>query len=130
MLFNMKPTIIKNPNNSEFFTHEQCYITELSNQCDDPDVSVARARVKPGVTTHWHRLNAISERYLIESGQGIVEIADLEPQTVSQGDIVLIPPNCPQRITNSGNTDLLFLAICSPRFTPESYIDMETEFIG
>jgi hypothetical protein len=39
--------------------------------------------------------------------------------------VVVIPPSCPQRITNIGEHDLVFLAICSPRFRPEAYEDME-----
>ncbi len=123
----MKPVIIKKASGKEFFTDEQCYITELSNSADDPDVSIARARVKPGVTTHWHCLNSIVERYVILSGEGIVDIGETRQQTVSSGDVVLIPPNCPQRINNPGSVDLVFLAICSPRFKPETYLDLEAE---
>jgi hypothetical protein len=50
---------------SEYYTEERCYITELSNTPNDPDVSIARARVLPGVTTRWHRLRATTERYLM-----------------------------------------------------------------
>ena len=60
----------------EFFTAEKCYITELSNSDDDPDLSIARARVEPGVTTHWHRLSGTIERYCIISGRGRMELGD------------------------------------------------------
>lgn len=104
---------------------EGCFITELSNSADDPDVSIARARVEPGVTTRRHRLKGITERYYIVSGKGRVEIGDLPPRVVNPGDVVLIPPMCPQRITNIGKEDLIFLAICSPRFTQKAYEDMD-----
>jgi mannose-6-phosphate isomerase-like protein (cupin superfamily) len=46
------------------------------------------------------------------------------PETpVGPGDTVLIPPGCRQRVTNTGQEDLIFLAICSPRFRPENYED-------
>jgi len=109
----------------EFYTPEQCYITELSNTKNDPDASIARARVEPGVTTRWHRLKNITERYCIISGQGQVEIGQLAPQRVSAGNTVLIPPMCRQRISNIGNEDLIFLAICTPRFTDAAYEDIE-----
>ncbi len=109
----------------EFYTPEKCYITELSNTADDPDASIARARVAPGVTTRWHRLIGTVERYYIISGRGCVEIGKLPPQEVSPGDIVLIPPMCRQRITNIGSEDLLFLAICTPRFSNNAYEDIE-----
>jgi len=109
----------------EFFTDERCYITELSNTPDDPDASIARARVKPGITTRWHRLAATAERYYIVSGMGRVEIGNLSPREVKAGDIVLIPPMCRQRIANIGTKDLIFLAICTPRFVNEAYEDIE-----
>lgn len=121
----MKEAIIKQNIGNEFYTDEKCYITELSNTQDDPDVSIARARVKPGVTTCWHRLVATVERYYIISGTGRVEIGNLPPQDLNSGDIALIPAMCKQRITNLGTEDLVFLAICSPRFQNENYEDIE-----
>ena len=56
---------------------------------------------------------------------GCVEVGELQPQNVTAGDIVLIPPMCRQRITNIGATDLVFLAICSPRFSNEKYEDID-----
>lgn len=110
---------------SEYATDERCYILELLNAPDDPAVSVARARVAVGVTTRWHRLHATAERYVILAGNGRVEIGNLPARTVVAGDVVSIPPLCPQRIANTGQTDLIFLAICTPRFQPENYEDVE-----
>jgi mannose-6-phosphate isomerase-like protein (cupin superfamily) len=121
----MKETIKQQNIKEEFYTPEKCYITELSNTPDDPDVSIARARVEPGVTTRWHRLKETFERYVIISGRGIVEIGKLPPQEVIAGDFVLIPPMCRQRITNTGTEDLVFLAICSPRFSQDVYEDID-----
>jgi mannose-6-phosphate isomerase-like protein (cupin superfamily) len=112
---------------SEFFTPEQCYIIELSNSADDPAVSIARARVAPGVTTRWHRLAGTTERYVIIDGSGRVEVGNVAPQEVAVGDVVLIPPLCPQRITNTGTRDLVFLAVCSPRFVQDAYEDIDDE---
>jgi len=110
---------------SEFQTPEGCDIIELSNSPDDADVSIAQARVECGITTRWHRLAGTAERYCIISGTGRVEIGELPPQDVSAGDVVLIPTLCRQRITNTGTDDLVFLAICTPRFTPACYEDLE-----
>lgn len=109
----------------EYYIEEGCFIQELSNSGDDPDCSIARARVEPGVTTRLHRLNGIAERYVILEGQGRVEIGDLPPTDVRPGNVVLIPPECPQRITNTGDDDLVFLAICTPRFRPDAYEDID-----
>ncbi|MDY6982677.1 MAG: cupin domain-containing protein [Pseudomonadota bacterium] len=110
---------------AEYYFEEGCYINELSNTADDPAVSIAQARVKPGVVTRWHRLRDTVERYVILSGTGRVEAGDLPPQEVRAGAVVVIPPLCRQRIANIGNDDLVFLAICSPRFRPEVYEDLE-----
>ena len=110
---------------AEFYTAEKCHILELSNAPGDPDLSIARARVEPGVTTRLHRLAGIAERYVLLAGRGRAEIGDLPPQDVGPGDVVLIPPGCPQRIANLGSTDLVFLALCTPRFRPEAYEDID-----
>lgn len=104
-----------------FFAAEGCYITELSNSEADPALSIARARVMPGVTTAWHRLYNTTERYAIVSGIGIVEVGDAEPKDVRAGDVVIIAPMQRQRITNSGSEDLVFLALCTPRFEEANY---------
>lgn len=110
---------------SEYFFAEGCHIIELLNSDDDPDISIARARVEPGRTTRWHRLAGTVERYVITAGSGLVEVADLPPQDVGPGDVVLIPAGDRQRIRNTGSDDLVFLAICSPRFTEDAYVDIE-----
>ena len=121
----MKETIKHQNLHNEFYTRENCYITELSNTPDDPDASIARARVETGVTTRWHQLIGTAERYYIVSGRGRVEVGKLAPQEVGAGDIVLIPPMCRQRITNIGSKDLVFLAVCTPRFSDDVYEDIE-----
>jgi mannose-6-phosphate isomerase-like protein (cupin superfamily) len=109
----------------EFYTLEGCYITELCNSPADGEASIARARVMPGVTTRWHRLHGISERYVILEGRGRMEVGDLPPTDVGSGDVVLIPPLCRQRITNVDETDLVFLCVCIPGFKPEAYEDCD-----
>lgn len=117
----MKAFINKANLTDEFYISEGCFITELCNSDEDPDVSIASARVKPGVTTNWHRLKDTTERYVILEGSGLVEVGELPGQKVNAGDMVFIPPMCRQRITNTGREDLIFLAICSPRFTESCY---------
>ena len=121
----MKEAIIKQYPSNEFYISENCYITELYNNSADPEVSIARARVKPGETTRWHRLRGTAERYYIISGRGRVEIGDLPPGEVNAGDMAVIPPMCPQRISNIGSDDLVFLAICTPRFVYGVYEDID-----
>ena len=110
---------------TEFDTAERCFIKEVSNNSNDQEVSIAQARVAPGVTTAWHKLKAVTERYIIVSGQAQVEIEGLEATDVVEGDVVLIPAYTAQRISNTGQSDLIFFAVCSPRFTDECYISLE-----
>jgi mannose-6-phosphate isomerase-like protein (cupin superfamily) len=117
----MKASVRRLAPDTEFATPERCSIVEVSNSPDDPHLSIARARVAPGVTTQWHRLAGIAERYVIVEGSGRVEIGDRPPEEVHPGDVVLIPPMCRQRITNTGTADLVFLAVCTPRFERNRY---------
>jgi mannose-6-phosphate isomerase-like protein (cupin superfamily) len=112
----------------EYWFVEGCHIVEWHNRKEDPAVSVARARVEPGQTTRWHRLHGISERYLLLEGRGRVEIEGLPPTEVGAGAVVVIPPGVAQRIASIGDCDLVFLAICTPRFDPAAYADVENAF--
>lgn len=123
----MHPAILPHATAREFPTDERCHITELSNSAADAELSVALARVEPGITTRWHRLEATGERYVILRGRGNVEVGDAPPTPVAPHDVVLIPPGCRQRISNSGTVDLVFLALCTPRFEPAAYEDLEPE---
>ena len=121
----MKQGIMPFDASTEFYIPEGCYIIELSNTPDDPDVSIARARVLPGVTTRWHRLPDTIERYVILEGSGRVSLGDHAARDVGPGDVIRIPALCPQRITNTGQQDLIFLAVCTPRFVAQAYEDVE-----
>lgn len=110
---------------AEYDTEERCFILEMSNSPADEELSIARARVEPGVTTAWHRVAGTTERYVILEGQGRVEVEGLAPRTVGVGDVVIIPPRARQRIANTGAVDLRFLALCTPRFRPERYVHDE-----
>jgi mannose-6-phosphate isomerase-like protein (cupin superfamily) len=125
-LFMTKPSIIQNRSDSEYYFEERCFITEFWNSPRDKEVSVARARVEPGVTTRLHRLKGVTERYIILEGKGLVEVGELAPTEVRPGDVVIVPPGIPQRITNIADSDLIFMAVCTPRFTKDAYEDIDS----
>ena len=116
----MQPIINQPDPAREFMTPEGCAILESWNNAVDGEVSIARATVAPGVTTQPHRLRDVVERYLVIQGSGRVRVGDLE-QDVRPGDVVLIPANVAQQISNTGVSELMFYCICSPRFTPQCY---------
>ncbi|MDH3748500.1 MAG: cupin domain-containing protein [Gammaproteobacteria bacterium] len=109
---------------AEVWSDERCFITELLNDSALPDVSVARTRVEPGVTTELHALSVI-EWYLIESGHGLMRVGHDKPYPVGPGDTIHIPACCEQNITNTADVDLLFLCVCVPRFTAAVYTSLE-----
>jgi mannose-6-phosphate isomerase-like protein (cupin superfamily) len=120
----MKPLIIRQDLAKEFHTEERCYIFESANATNDT-LSIARARVEPGVTTKWHAVEGTVERYIIAEGRGRVEVGDLPAQDVGPGDVVLIPGGVRQRITNTGAKDLIFYSVCTPPFQQSAYRQLE-----
>lgn len=110
----------RNTESDEYYFKEGCHILELLNSNDDPDCSIARARLEAGKETQLHRLENTVERYVILQGDGEVTVAD-DVQAVSVNDIVFIAENMPQKIRNTGSQDLIFLAICTPRFEEKNY---------
>lgn len=121
----MKPQIKQAEQAREFLAeHERCYILEAWRDSDD-GLTIARARVRPGVTTAWHALEGVTERYIIVEGKGRMEVGDLPPADVAPGDTVFIPAGVRQRIINTGASDLVFYCVCTPPFTPECYRPLE-----
>lgn len=120
----MKREVKKLKEQQEYWIEEGCHIIEIANDGGDEDLSVARARLEPGTATHWHVLDGVRERYIIVSGEGRVEIGEDLCREVEPGDVVRIPENTRQRITNIGHGDLIFFVVCTPPFTKECYISL------
>lgn len=104
---------------------ERIYVREVMNTPEEPELSVAICRVPAGITTQLHSLS-ILEWYIIESGTGLMEV-DGANMPMKQGDCVRIEPGQSQRITNTGDVDLIFKSICRPRFTHDTYTNLEDE---
>lgn len=118
----VKAGIIKAESLNEYLLPERCFITEnLSSE----KVSIAHARVKPGIATVAHHLKEVDEIYVITKGRGRAFVGNLDPAEITVGDVVVIPAGTSQRITNIGKTDLVFYCICTPRFTTDCYVDEE-----
>jgi mannose-6-phosphate isomerase-like protein (cupin superfamily) len=114
----MEPRIVKAEALSEYESSERCFIAE---SWSSPEVSIARATVKPGVATVPHHLRATNEIFVIVQGEGKAKIGKLKPTKVETGDTVFIPAGISQQITNIGKSDLIFYCICTPRFTQDCY---------
>ncbi|MCZ7540686.1 MAG: cupin domain-containing protein [Anaerolineae bacterium] len=86
--------------------------------------SVAQVRIPPGKASRLHYHPLAEESYVILEGSASIEV-DGERATLRPGDAVAIPPTAVHRIWNAGETDLLFVAVCVPAWTPDNsaYLD-------
>ena len=62
----MANSLIRSGPGEELWKSERCFIRELLNDPDVSDVSLARTRVEPGMTTELHQLAA---RGQLEGGE-------------------------------------------------------------
>lgn len=106
--------------NKEFNTDERCSIIEILNKADLPYISIAQARLKVGLTTELHSLDG-DEFYYILQGHGTAELDRSQKFELQKGDVLHIKRDQPQRIKNTGDKDLIFLCICTPRFEAKHY---------
>lgn len=120
----MQASIFNTNESAEYLTPERCHIIEIMNQ-PGIDFSIARARVEPGTFTALHAVKGTIEAYYILEGNGLVQSGDGLQKNVGPGDVVLFPADVPQTIKNTGNTDLLFLCVCIPRFQNDAYVNLE-----
>jgi mannose-6-phosphate isomerase-like protein (cupin superfamily) len=118
--------LVKAEEGVEFLTSERCHITELSNSAQNADASLAIARVETGVTTQLHALTGTTETYIVIEGAGQMEVGG-HLFGITPGDQVVIPPSAAQRVTSEGETDLRFYCLCTPRFLPSCYVNLEAD---
>ena len=107
----------------EYYFKEGCFIEEWHNDAKDKNCSIAKVRLEPEKTTKLHALMGTTERYVILDGTGVVTVAD-KSWDVGQGDVVVIAPDEPQKIKNTSSGDLIFLAVCTPRFEVDHYYEV------
>lgn len=112
----------------EYFFKEGCFIEEWHNTPADQNMSVARVRVEVGETTKLHALVNTTERYIILKGVAVVTVGD-KHWSVSRGDVVVIQPGVAQKIQNLGEQDLIFLAVCTPRFVLDNYKEIDAPLL-
>lgn len=105
---------------TEYFFKEGCFIEEWSNSAEHPQMSIARVRLEPNTSTLLHALANTEERYVIIRGRGLITVGE-QSWNVMPKDVIVIPADQAQKIQNLDDQDLLFLAICTPRFVPENY---------
>ena len=101
-------------------------IAELIGRADRSSQrhSVAAIMIPPGKASLLHVHPVTEESYYILQGQARMLVGDEEAVLVP-GQAVLIPPQIPHKIVNSGATDLAFLAFCVPAWEPACEVPLE-----
>jgi len=79
--------------------------------------SLAYAKLPVGRSSLLHRLKQ-SEVYVILEGEGKIFV-NSKGSIVRKGDVVFVPPQAKQYLENQGETELQFLCIVSPPWSPE-----------
>jgi mannose-6-phosphate isomerase-like protein (cupin superfamily) len=104
----------------KFISGDKCILREYFNPLKDEmelNYSLAHATVKPKEKTLKHKLKS-TEVYFILKGKGVMEI-NKERKEVKEKDVIYVPPNCTQRIKNTGRKKLEFLCIVEPAWKKE-----------
>lgn len=79
--------------------------------------SLARIVIPPGNSADPHFHKHSEESYLILSGRAALHIDQIEFE-LHTGEAVLIEPMEVHQISNPGDKDLVFLAVCIPAWQP------------
>jgi mannose-6-phosphate isomerase-like protein (cupin superfamily) len=88
--------------------------------------SLAEAMVAPGAQTLLHRHRLSEELYHITGGTGVMTLGG-ETFTVVAGDTVLIPPDTPHCIRNTGAQPLRVLCACAPAYAHDDTELLQSE---
>jgi len=109
----------------EFLAGDETLLREILHPHKDAvkiGYSIAHAKLEVGKSSLPHRLNG-SEVYHILEGKGVIHI-DAQSTPIQKGDTIYVPNESLQFVENSGESDLIFICIVEPAWTPESeFID-------
>jgi mannose-6-phosphate isomerase-like protein (cupin superfamily) len=86
--------------------------------------SVAYVVIPPGKSSLLHQHREAEESYYILQGEARMMLGG-EEAMVAPGQVVLIPPEKPHKITNVGDSDLAFLAFCVPAWEASDTVPLE-----
>lgn len=86
--------------------------------------SLAHITLPPGTASLKHFHPFVEESYAILTGQGQVLIGEQE-YPVHPGDVISIPVHTVHQIRNTGTSDLTFMAVCVPPWTPDCSVFLD-----
>ena len=111
------PTVTQYQNVEPYVTKDGSLIRELMHPSQHGNVnqSLAEAIVATGSETDLHIHHVTEELYYITQGCGMMKLG-IDAFPVQTGDTILIPPNTPHSIKNTGTDELKILCCCSPAY--------------
>ncbi len=86
--------------------------------------SIALITMPPGKASLLHYHPQAEESYLILEGEGHLQLGQEEGE-VAAGDAILIPATMHHKISNRGDQDLVFLAVCVPAWEANNSVYLE-----
>lgn len=87
-----------------------------------PTVDMILTHGEPGTKLHKH---AVSDHFVyILKGRGEVRLGD-KKETVTQGDLILIPKGVAHSILKTGDGEFVFLAMSSPPLDQQDFVWLE-----
>jgi mannose-6-phosphate isomerase-like protein (cupin superfamily) len=114
----MKMQVTHRKDTNPFITKDGSEIREFYHS---ENMSLAEATVKVGRATERHYHKTSEEIYYILNGKGLMEL-ETEKREVSKDHVIIIPPKCKHRISNTGEKPLSFLCHCSPPYSDEDTV--------
>ncbi len=87
------------------------------------DYSLAYGEIKGKESNKQHTM-IMKELYYIIEGKGIITVNSFEHE-IAKGDVIVIPENAVQKITNTGRRKLKFLMIVNPPYDSKKEVMLE-----
>ena len=116
------PSLIQDP----LITPQGEIIAEMIGTAagDDANHSVARIIIPPGKSSSLHYHKSTQETYFILKGECMMKVDDREFGLLP-GQACWIEAGEVHQIRNIGETELVFIALCAPSWSPEDSFEVE-----
>ncbi|MCJ7733533.1 MAG: cupin domain-containing protein [Anaerolineales bacterium] len=89
----------------------------------DPNHSLAQIVIPPGKSSSLHYHKVSQETYFILEGEGQMTVNEVG-FTLQEGQTCLIEPGEIHQISNMGEINLVFLAVCVPAWVPDDSFEV------
>lgn len=86
--------------------------------------SLAQIVLPPGKASRKHYHPVAEESYYILSGSAEIEL-DGQRAALGPGDSIILPAPQVHQIRNTGESDLVLLAVCIPAWTPDNSVYLD-----